>query len=72
MLIRISIDSTQPLTGTAATEASGPRPFAGWLELLRVISELLAPTGPSGTSSKEIAADTWTNRRKGENGPHRD
>jgi hypothetical protein len=46
MLIRISIDSTQPLTGTAATEASGPLPFARWLELLQVISELLAPTGP--------------------------
>ena len=42
MLIRIWIEGTQPLAGTAATKGSEPLRFDGWLELLRVVSELLA------------------------------
>jgi hypothetical protein len=42
VLIRIWIEGTQPLAGTAATKGSKPLPFDGWLELLRVVSELLA------------------------------
>jgi hypothetical protein len=50
VLIRIRIDQTQPLTGTATTRGGTPLPFDGWLELLRVIAELVAgatdpPTG---------------------------
>jgi hypothetical protein len=41
MLIRIWIHSTHPLAGIAAVEGSGPLYFDGWLELLRVISELV-------------------------------
>jgi hypothetical protein len=48
MLIRIRIENTQPLAGTAATEGSEPLRFDGWLELLRVISELVATAAPSG------------------------
>ena len=42
MLIRIQIEGTQPLAGTAATKGSKPLRFDGWLELLRVVSELVA------------------------------
>lgn len=44
MLIRISIsiESTQPLAGAAMTDGGEPVPFDGWLELLRVVSELVA------------------------------
>jgi hypothetical protein len=42
VLIRIWIKGTQPLTGTAATKGSKPLRFDGWLELLRVVSELVA------------------------------
>jgi len=42
VLIRIQIQRTQPLAGTAATEGSEPLGFDGWLELLRVIAELVA------------------------------
>ena len=42
MLIRIRIEGTQPLAGTAATRGSKPLRFDGWLELLRVVSELVA------------------------------
>ncbi len=45
MLIRISIERTQPLAGAAVTEGSDPVPFDGWLELLRVVSELVAAAG---------------------------
>ena len=45
MLIRIWIERTQPLAGTAATEGSDPLHFDGWLELLRVVSALVAAAG---------------------------
>ncbi len=41
MEIRISIPTTQPLTGAAMTESEGPLPFAGWLELLQAVSSLI-------------------------------
>jgi len=42
VLIRVWIEGTQPLAGTAATKGSEPLRFDGWLELLRVVSELVA------------------------------
>ena len=51
MLIRIRISNTQPLTGTAATEGRDPLHFDGWLELLRVVSELVAAAPSSGEAA---------------------
>jgi hypothetical protein len=45
MLISISIERTQPLAGAAVTEGSDPVRFDGWLELLRVVSELVTAAG---------------------------
>jgi hypothetical protein len=45
MLICISIERTQPLAGAAVTEGGEPVPFDGWLDLLRVVSELVAAAG---------------------------
>ena len=47
MLIRIWIHSTHPLTGTAATEECGTLSLDGWLELLRVISQLAETETPA-------------------------
>ena len=47
MLIRIWIHSTDPLAGTAAVEGNNPLHFDGWLELLRVISELVVVDPPA-------------------------
>jgi hypothetical protein len=47
VLIRIWIHRTHPLAGTAATEGTDPLHFDGWLELLRVISELLVADAPA-------------------------
>ena len=53
MLIHIRVENTQPLSGTAAAKGSDPLPFEGWLELLRVISELVATAAPSGGGDGE-------------------
>lgn len=48
MLIRVWVERTQPLAGTAATGEAEPLAFDGWLELLRVLSELVAAAPSSG------------------------
>jgi hypothetical protein len=53
VLIRISIESTQPLTGTVARRRSQPRHFDGWLELLSRISELVGAETPVGARDSE-------------------
>ena len=59
MLIRLWIEDSQPLTGMAAIEESEPRRFDGWLELLTVVSELVAaaPHG-GGNADTDGRADT--------------
>jgi len=53
LLIRLSIETTEPLSGTAGIEGGDPLPFTGWLELLSVISELAATrTEPPDKSRK--------------------
>jgi hypothetical protein len=54
VLIRLWIDGSQPLAGTAATEGREPLRFDGWLELLRVVSELVA-TAPSSDEDADAA-----------------
>ena len=53
MEIHISIQTTEPLTGTATTGNEGPLHFEGWLELLHVISTLVQPGGEQGQPAKE-------------------
>lgn len=52
MLIRISVESTQPLAGSAASDEAGPLYFDGWLELLRVTSQLIG-TVPAGDDASD-------------------
>lgn len=61
VLIRIWIEGRQPLAGTAAIEGSEPLRFDGWLELLKVVSELVAAVPPGGRdadTAKEADART--------------
>jgi hypothetical protein len=53
VLIRIWVERTQPLAGTAAVEAAEPLRFDGWLELLRVISELVVAAAPPGGGGED-------------------
>jgi hypothetical protein len=57
VLIRIWIHRTHPLAGTAATKGSGPLHFDGWLELLRVISELIVTDPPARENQAGRSAD---------------
>jgi hypothetical protein len=54
VLIRLWIQDSQPLAGTAATEGGEPLRFEGWLELLRVVSELVA-AAPSSDEDADAA-----------------
>ena len=45
MLVQISIEKIQPLTGTAVTGGKGPVSFVGWLDLLRATAELADAPG---------------------------
>ena len=45
MEIRISIQTTEPLAGSATTGDRGPLRFEGWLELLGVLSTLIGREG---------------------------
>jgi hypothetical protein len=48
------IQASRPLAGTAASNASEPRRFEGWLELLGVVAELVA-AAPSSDVDAEAA-----------------
>jgi hypothetical protein len=48
VLIRIWVECPEPLAGNAATEGSESLRFDGWLELLAVVSELVAAASSSG------------------------
>jgi hypothetical protein len=63
VLIRVWIEGSQPLAGTAAIEGGEPLRFDGWLELLRVVSELVA----AGTtdSRDSDAAERADGRKSG-------
>jgi hypothetical protein len=65
VLIRVWIERTQPLAGTAATEGAEPVGFDGWLELLRVISELVA-AAPSGGEDADAAEEPMQGNQTGD------
>jgi hypothetical protein len=56
MLIRISVENSQPLAGSAASDDAGPLYFDGWLELLRVVSELVTPARAGGEDANQAEA----------------
>ena len=51
MLITIQVDAVGPPSGALAVDEGDPRPFAGWLELLGILTGLL----PSGEASSGAA-----------------
>jgi hypothetical protein len=56
MGITIWVEDQHPVAGRAGVGEQQPRPFAGWLQLLRLLSELVEqreaseapPAGPGG------------------------
>jgi hypothetical protein len=68
VLIRVWIEGTQPLAGTAATEAGEPLRFDGWLELLRVVSELVAAAPPDADDADRAAERMRGDQQAGSGG----
>jgi len=58
MQIQISLDSDHPLTGAVATDGSAPMRFVGWLDLIRVLAEIVErPRGqPAGRPPRRAAS----------------
>ncbi len=43
MEIVVHIENRQPLSGSVTVKGKEAKPFAGWLQLLRILSEALSP-----------------------------
>lgn len=43
MVVTIAVEGQQPVRGSVTVDGGPPRPFVGLLQLLRILSELLAP-----------------------------
>ncbi len=52
MLITIQVDAVGPPSGALAVDEGHPQPFAGWLELLGILTVLL-PSGDGSTGASE-------------------
>ncbi len=48
MNIQIDVRVTQPPAGEVCVGGAEPRPFTGWLQLLRILSDVLAGSGENG------------------------
>jgi hypothetical protein len=67
VLISVWIEASQPLAGTAAIEGGEPLRFDGWLELLRVVSELVDAAPLNGGDAN--MAERGDGRAEGSAGP---
>ena len=47
--IELRVDKNDPPSGVVLPEGAGPVAFAGWLELLRILSDLFGSVGPAVT-----------------------
>ena len=65
MLIRVWVERSQPLAGTAAIKGAEPRRFDGWLELLNVLSELVAAAS-SASEETRATEEAIRGRRMGD------
>ncbi|MDQ1369030.1 MAG: hypothetical protein QOF20_1383 [Acidimicrobiaceae bacterium] len=46
--IRICVTVRQPPSGEVSTDGGEAHPFAGWLQLLKILSDILKPEGTAG------------------------
>jgi hypothetical protein len=47
MMIEIRLDSAEPIAGRVCTDAGESKPFAGWLQLLRILADSVVSLVPS-------------------------
>jgi hypothetical protein len=54
MLITIRVDALSPPSGALAVDEDSPQPFAGWLELLGMLTGLLPSGDPSSGAAQGL------------------
>lgn len=57
MVIRIAIDTLDPLTGIAQSERGEELRFEGWLGLLSTLSTMVGPPGDTSARREEPSDD---------------
>ena len=60
MLITIRVDAVGPPSGALFVDTDFPRPFAGWLELLGILTDLLASGGESSRAAQSLRGQFHT------------
>ena len=50
VIIRITVEVGHPLSGRIGPEGASAEPFAGWLQLLEMLTRLVEPAASSGTA----------------------
>jgi hypothetical protein len=73
VLIRIQLEESDPPLGSACTEEGSPVGFQGWLELLRVLADMLGSTVHSEPPPGQVEhrlwwRDGWAARQAAEGG----
>ena len=63
MVIQVSIEKTEPLTGTTSANGKNSVAFVGWLDLLRAISDLVGAEGYGSSFEPAMASDDGGGRR---------
>jgi hypothetical protein len=62
MVIHVSIEKTEPLTGTTSTDGKDSVPFVGWLDLLRAIAELVGSDQCTNAPNRTTHVETTEGR----------
>ena len=62
MMISITVDTAEPLTGVASSGGREPVSFVGWLQLLRAVAELVGTTGTAGDTCQGDASQAQAAR----------
>ncbi len=68
MLIQISIENIQPLTGSASSCGNEPLKFVGWLELFRAVADLVKAKERSAEHG-DLLCERVTTHTLGERNP---
>jgi hypothetical protein len=60
MRITIRVDAVGPPAGDLAVDEGTPQPFAGWLELLGILTDLLPSGGRSAGAAQRLRGQLHT------------
>jgi hypothetical protein len=59
MVITIWVEDQHPVAGRAGVDGRPPRPFAGWLQLLRLLSDLVEGQAASAAPAAGLGGQPY-------------